>query len=183
MRPFRFSQANVQMLMVDIQERLLPSIDRQDTVLRNAKILCAAAKELRIPVKATEQYPKGIGPTVAELRDAAAGGALFEKKHFSCFEAPGFDAFFFAPDRPITVLFGIETHICILSTLLDMRERDLPVVLAADACGSRNPLHASLALDQARSVGAFVLPVESIVYRLLGCAGSPEFKTLLPLFK
>ena len=183
MHPFRYAQTNVQMLMVDIQERLLPSIDRQETVLRNARILCAAAKELKIPVKVTEQYPKGIGPTVVGLREATDGCAVFEKKHFSCCDAPGFDAFFFAPDRPITVLFGIETHICILSTPLDMRERGLPVILAADACGSRNPLHASLALDQARSAGALVLPVESIVYRILGSAGTPEFKALLPLFK
>lgn len=183
MHPFRYAQTNVQMLMVDIQERLLPSIDRNETVLRNARVLCAAAKELKIPVKITEQYPKGIGPTVAGLREVTADSPVFEKKHFSCCEAPGFDAFFFATDRPITVLFGIETHICILSTLLDMRERDLPVILAADACGSRNPLHASLALDQARSAGALVLPVESIVYRILGCAGTPEFKALLPLFK
>ena len=183
MHPIRYAQTNVQMLMVDIQERLLPSIDRQETVLRNARILGAAAKELKIPVKVTEQYPKGIGPTVVGLREATDGCAVFEKKHFSCCDAPGFDAFFFAPDRPITVLFGIETHICILSTLLDMRERGLPVILAADACGSRNPLHASLALDQARSAGALVLPVESIVYRILGCAGTPEFKALLPLFK
>ena len=183
MHPFRYAQTNVQMLMVDIQERLLPSIDRQETVLRNARILCAAAKELKIPVKVTEQYPKGLGPTVVGLREATDGCAVFEKKHFSCCDAPGFDAFFFAPDRPITVLFGIETHICILSTLLDMRERGLPVILAADACGSRNPLHASLALDQARSAGALVLPVESIVYRILGSAGTPEFKALLPLFK
>jgi nicotinamidase-related amidase len=171
------------MLLVDIQERLLPSISGQDSVRKNARILCTVARELKIPVKITEQYPKGIGPTIPDLRDVTAGCPVFEKKHFSCCDAPGFDAFFFDSTRPVTILFGIESHICILSTLLDMRERDLPVVLAADACGSRDPLHASLALEQARSAGALVLPVESVVYRLLGCAGTSEFKTLLPLFK
>ncbi len=175
---------NSALLMVDIQERLMPSIAGGEVVLRNAVRLLTAAKVLNLPLLVTEQYPKGIGPTLPELNALVPSGTpRLEKTCFSCCGAEGFDGALDALDRPVTVVFGIETHICILSTVMDLLGRGRSVVLAADACGSRSAENHALALDAARGCGALVVPTETVVYRMLGAAGTPEFKALLPLFK
>ena len=175
---------NSALLMVDIQERLMPSIAGNEAVLRNAVRLLSAAKVLKLPLLVTEQYPKGIGHTLFQLRSLIPDGTpCLEKTCFSCCGLDGFDEALDALGRPVTVVFGIETHICILSTVMDLMERGRSVVLAADACGSRNAESHALALDAARACGAFVVPTETVVYQMLGVAGTPEFKALLPLFK
>jgi nicotinamidase-related amidase len=173
--------------MVDVQERLLPSISGSGAVLENGVRLLKTAAELALPVLYTEQYPKGIGATAAELSSILAalpeGARRFEKTAFSCCDEPGFPVAFQAAEREVTVMFGIESHICVLSTVRDLLERGRKIVLAADACGSRSPENHRLALDAARAWGAAVLPTETVVYQLLGRSGTPEFKALLPLFK
>lgn len=175
---------NTAFLMVDIQERLMPSIDGNEAVLRNAVRLLTAAKVLKLPLIVTEQYPKGIGPTLPELNELVpAGTPRLEKTSFSCCGCAGFDEALDGLGRSVTVVFGIETHICILSTVMDLIDRGRNVVLAADACGSRSSENHALALDAVRRGGALVVPTETVVYRMLGAAGTPEFKALLPLFK
>ena len=178
------------LLMIDIQERLMPAIYDREEVVNNSVKLLTAARELAVPVMISEQYPKGIGPTVPDL------GALIpedstrlEKVEFSCCANPGFgDAFlnlnFNSGTKDTAVLFGVETHICVLGTAIDMLEKyNLNVVIAADACGSRTEKNHVLALDAARSMGCLVVPTETIVYHMLEKAGTPQFKALLPLFK
>lgn len=175
---------SVSFLLVDVQERLLPAVDRKQAVAENARKLLEAARVLEVPVLVTEQYPRGIGPTVAPLAELLSGGTpVLEKTSFSCCGAPGFDAAFRAMERPRTVIFGIETHICVLATVMDLLCRGTEVVLAADACGSRTEENHSLGLQAARDCGALVIPTESVIYQMMGRAGTPEFKALLPLFK
>ena len=175
---------NSALLMIDIQERLMPSISGKDAVLRNAVRLLTAAKVLELPLLVTEQYPKGIGPTLFQLASLIPPGTpRLDKMSFSCCGLAGFDEALNALGRPVTIVFGIETHICILSTVMDLIDLGRSVVLAADACGSRDPEHHALALETARWAGALVVPTETVVYRMLGSAGTPEFKALLPLFK
>ncbi len=170
--------------MVDVQERLLPSIAEHESVTRNCVRLLKAADVLKVPVLYTEQYPKGIGSTVAPLLEALpASTPRFEKTAFSCCGEPGFKEKFGELQRKTAVLFGIETHICILSTAADLVGEGYDVVLASDACSSRNPDNHATALAALRSLGCTVVPTEAVVYRLLGAAGTPEFKALLPLFK
>ena len=184
MDPFRLFRSSTQMLMVDVQERLLPAISGHEDIRRNIMRLARASEVLHIPFFYTEQYPKGLGPTDGEILSSLPGGARrFEKNHFSCCDEEGFADFFKLASPNIIVLFGIETHICILTTLLDLLARDRKVVLAADACGSRVPGNARLALKAAAAAGALVVPTETVIYQLMGKSGTAEFKTLLPLFK
>ena len=171
-------------MMVDVQERLLPSISNHEAVLSNSVKLLRAAEVLSLPALYTEQYPKGIGKTVDELLNVLPQGTCrTEKTAFSCCDEPGFIEAFREFKRPTAVIFGIETHICILSTVIDLIHMGHNVVLAADACGSRNPDNHALALEAIRACGAAVLPTESVIYLMLGASGTSEFKALLPLFK
>lgn len=178
------------MLMIDIQERLIPAVCNKDEVLANSRKLLTAARELSIPVMTSEQYPKGIGHTVSELQALIPEGSpAIEKIEFSCCDNPGFgDAFlnlrFNAGAKDTAIIFGVETHICVLATALDLQEKyNLNVVVAADSCGSRSLENHKLALEAMRQAGCFVVPSETVIYQLLGKSGTPQFKALLPLFK
>jgi nicotinamidase-related amidase len=180
----RLHKEETSLLMIDVQERLLPSIDRHEAVVQNGVRLLKVAELLSLPVLYTEQYPKGIGPTEASLLAALPKDARrFEKMHFSCCEEPDFLENFEAPMRPVTVVFGTESHICVLSTVEDLLERGRKIVIAADASGSRTSDNHNLALATLRSCGALVLPTETVVYQLLGKSGTTDFKAMLPFFK
>ena len=170
--------------MVDVQERLVSIITEGEAVERNAVRLLKTADVLSLPVLYTEQYPKGIGPTAAEVfRALPKGSPRFEKTSFFCCDEPGFLEAFEKNSRATVVIFGIESHICVLSTAMDLQNRGYQVVFAADASGTRSPENHALALCAARDFGVAVLPTETIVYQLLERSGTPEFKALLPLFK
>ena len=178
------------LLMIDMQERLLPAIFNKDEIIKNSVRLLTAAKELSVPLIATEQYPKGIGATIPELKNLIPEDSdIVEKVEFSCCAAPKFgDAVlnlnFNTGTKDTVILFGVETHICVLGTAIDLIEKyNFNVVIAADACGSREEKNHVLALDAARSLGCLVVPTETVVYHMLGKAGTPQFKALLPLFK
>ena len=180
----RLRRDSAHFLMIDVQERLLPAIADHETIRRNTLKLARAAGVLGVPFCYTEQYPKGLGSTDGEILEALPEGVhRFEKNTFSCCDEEGFDEILERQPRPVTVLFGIETHICVLATALDLLERKRQIVVAADACGSRSPSHADLAMDAMRNAGALVLPVETVIYHIMGRSGTPEFKALLPLFK
>lgn len=171
-------------LMIDVQAKLLPAIDGAEKILLGCERLLKAAEILKIPFAYTEQYPKGIGATVEPLlKVLPAGCAKYEKTAFSCCDEAGFVRDFDMKDRSVIVIFGIESHICVLSTVIDFLAQGKKVAVAADACGSRDQKNHALALDEARAHGASVLPTETVIYQMIGAAGTPEFKALLPLFK
>ena len=159
MIPFRLRRETACMVMVDVQDRLLPAISGAEEIRRNTVKLATAARVLSVPFVYTE------------------------KNTFSCCDEAAFEELLQGTGRPVPVIFGIETHICILATVLDLLEKGRKVVLASDACGSRDPLKAERALSAMASAGALVVPVESVIYHLMGRSGTPEFKELLPLFK
>ena len=178
------------LLMIDIQERLMPAIYNREEVVNNSVKILTAAKELNTPAIISEQYPKGIGPTVPELKALIPEGSfVLDKVEFSCCENPAFgDALlnlnFNSGTKDTAIIFGVETHICVLGTAIDMLEKyNLNVVIVADACGSRTEKNHELALDAARSMGCLVVPTETVIYHMLEKAGTPQFKALLPLFK
>lgn len=183
MEPQCLNAENCLFVMVDLQERLLPVMDRRASVLNEALRLLRCAETLNIPVLATEQYPAGLGATVEPLAEFLAPERTFSKKTFSCWGAPGFEEALAALRRRQTVIFGIESHICVLATALEFLRRGFVTVAAEEACSSRKREHHNLAMDNLLAAGAAVLPTESIVYQLLGRAGTPQFKALLPLFK
>jgi len=180
---YKLKKNQSQLVIIDVQERLLPVIANNKSIVKHARLLLRSAQVLSIPVKYTEQYPKGLGPTVSDISDLLLPETpRFEKVHFSCYDEPGFIDFLGKQRRQI-VLAGIETHICILATALDLLKEGYQVVVALEAVGSREEQHNLAALKAASQCGALVLPTESIVYQWLNVSGTPEFKEMLPYFK
>ena len=178
------------LLMVDIQERLIQAMFNKDEIIKNSIRILTAAKEFSLPLMVSEQYPQGIGSTIPELKNLLPQDInMINKTEFSCCKAQGFgDAFlnlkFDSGTKDTVILFGIETHICVLATAIDLIEKyNLNVVIAADSCGSRREQNHKLALDTLRYAGCFVVPTETVIYSLLEKSGTPQFKALLPLLK
>lgn len=184
MKPFLLKADQSQVLLIDMQEKLFPAIHNPDGLLKQTRFLLSACSILDIPAKYTEHYPKGLGPTLPELGSCMPGGAgRFEKIHFSCWAEPGFNRFFHIEGRSQVVLAGIEAHICVFSTAMELLNVGYDVAVCADAVGSRNSLHCDIALDTLRHAGACVLPAESIVYQMLEKAGTAAFKQVLATMK
>jgi nicotinamidase-related amidase len=153
-------------------------------VLRNAQILAETARELDLPVRFSEQYPRGLGTTAAELKAVLPAGALpFEKLAFSCCKAPGFEAVLDELGERDIILCGMETHVCVLQTALDLLAAGRKVFVAADATCSRARLNWKLGLRLMRQAGAVIGSTEIFAFALLGSAGSEKFKRISKLVK
>ena len=150
----------------------------REKVVANAGHLIAAAKLLGVPVVHTEQYPKGLGPTVPELRAALDPAAPVEKMTFDCCGEPTFAPALEQTGRPTVVVCGMETHICVLQTVLGLLALGMIVHVAADAVCSRNPENARVALGLMRDAGAVISCTETVMFQLLVRAGTPEFKVI-----
>lgn len=183
MEPVILNGGSCVFVMIDIQEKLLPAMSCKETVLAESLRLLRSAEVLKIPVIATEQYPKGLGATVEQLRRFLNSDMILPKTTFSCWGAEGFEELLLRQNRRQVVIFGIETHICVFSTAMELRRRGCQTVVAESACSSRKREHHELAVRNLLAAGVSVLPAETVIYQLLGRAGTPEFKTLLPLFK
>jgi nicotinamidase-related amidase len=168
------------LLLVDLQQRLMPAIHDGDTVISRAVRLAEAATLLGVPVIATEQYPKGLGPTVPEL--ARYPRATLAKTTFSAADAPGFAELLPAGTRE-AVIAGAEAHVCVLQTALGLLGSRHRVVLAADAAGSREPADRAAAIDRARFHGAEVVTSEMVLFEWLRDASHPGFRDVQKLLK
>jgi nicotinamidase-related amidase len=167
------------LLVVDIQERLMPSIAGAERVAARAGVLLGAARILGVPVLASEQYPRGLGRTVPDLRP----DEVVEKIHFSCAAEPGFLERIQALHRRQVVLCGAEAHVCVLQTALGLRALGYDIYLAADATGSRDPENRALALSRMMGGGVRVVSTEMVLFEWMGRAGTPVFKEILPLIR
>jgi nicotinamidase-related amidase len=185
--PYVLARDTALLCVIDIQERLAAAMTEREPVIAAARQMILAARPLRLPIIVTEQYPQGIGPTERAIVEALGDQYRpVEKLHFSCCNDPGFAARLAelkAGGRTQVVLCGMEAHVCLLQTCLDLLADGFQVHVLADAVCSRNPEHTRLALDQMRQAGAIATCVEAAVYQMLGRAGTPEFKELLPLFR
>lgn len=184
MKPFSIDAQRSQLLLIDMQEKMLPAVAGWESVAKNAEILLKACEIMKVPVKVTEHYPKGLGNTITSVnRNLPSGTERFEKISFSCCGETGFDKFLRCEGRNIVVVAGVESHICVLGTVMDLLAMGHSVAVAADACSSRNSEHHRMACDAMASAGAMVVPVETVVYQMLGRAGTEQFKSMLPMFK
>jgi nicotinamidase-related amidase len=175
---FQLDRDSAALLVVDIQERLAAVMAEREQVVVNAGHLIAAAKLLGVPVVHTEQYPKGLGPTVPELRAALEPAAAVEKMTFDCCGEPSFAPALGQTGRSTVIVCGMETHICVLQTVLGLLADGKTVHVAADAVCSRNPENARTALELMRAAGAVVTCTETVMFQLLVRAGTPEFKAI-----
>ena len=171
------------LLVVDVQERLAPAVAGGDEVIACCGVLIEAAGRLDVPVLASEQYPKGLGPTVAALRDRLEPAAVLAKTAFACTGEAEIERRVRELDREIIVVCGMEAHICVLQSVLGIRRMGLAAVVVADATGSRNPWHRDLAFDRLRANGVEIATTEMVLFEWLARAGTPEFKALSPLIR
>lgn len=172
-----------QLIAVDIQDRLLPAIHDGARVQRNAAILLQAAQVLQIPALLTEQYPKGLGRAVPEIRAAAGDSPTLEKMHFSAWSDDGIRAHIESLQRPEAVIAGVEAHVCVLQTALEMAAAGYHVTVVVDAVSSRHPDSAMVARDRMAAAGITLATTEMCIFEWLGTASHPAFKTLSALIK
>jgi nicotinamidase-related amidase len=177
--------ARTVLTIVDVQERLLNAMDaeRRDDMVANVKILAVAARRLDVPVLVTEQYPKGLGRTLPEVKALLPDIAPFEKTAFSCADAAGFVERLAAVQADHVILAGVEAHVCVLLTALDLLRRGVRVSIVADAVCSRRAANLEIGLEQARQAGATITATETVVFQLLGRADSDAFRELSKLLK
>jgi nicotinamidase-related amidase len=173
------------LIVVDIQEKLLPPIWERERLLRNSQLLIRLAGILKIPALVSTQYAKGLGDTVPELASLLPDTTPIDKTMFSCF---GSDVFCSTlkrlPGQRTTVLLcGMETHICVMQTALAALREGYVVHVASDAVSSRTEWNWRIGLDRMRAAGAVISSAEMITYELLGSSGTAEFKELLPYLK
>lgn len=173
------------LIVIDMQERLVPAMQAPARTIRNARVLMTAADELDVPTILTEQYPAGLGRTVPDLAKvaAAAGATVLPKVHFSCMEDQGFAAAFRATGRSQAVIAGMEAHICVMQTAVQMMDEGYEVFVVTDATSSRTPESEKACLDRLQACGAGIVTTEMVVFEWLGRAGTESFKALLPLVK
>ncbi len=167
-------------LIIDIQERLARAMPREPLrlVVANVRRLGAAAAELGIPVLATEQYPRGLGPTLAEVREAVEGWAPLEKVAFDCCGADGFEV-----STPNIVVAGMETHVCVYQTARSLVSRGHTVHVVGDAVVSRQPENREVGLELMRHAGAIATSTEAVLFDLLKGSDAPEFKAVSKLVR
>ncbi len=172
------------LLIIDVQEKLLPAMAPGHDVVSRCAILIQTAQRLDVPVTISEQYPKGLGHTVPELNSNNA--AVFEKMSFSCWRDEALKRHFIKlhdQGRPQVMIGGIEAHVCVAQTAIDMAQMGFAVYVAADAVASRKAESKALALDRFGQAGVQVINTEMAVFELVGEAGTPEFRELSRLIK
>lgn len=170
------------LVIVDIQQKLLPAIEGADALLDAASRLVRGANALGVPVLFTEQNPAGLGPTVEPLR-ALLPGEPIVKRAFSCCGEPAFLAALEDAGRNQILLAGIETHVCVYQTARDLLAAGHEVEVVSDAVGSRAPANRLLGLEKMRSLRAAFTSVETCLFELLGVAEGPVFKEILRIVK
>lgn len=170
-------------LIIDIQERLLPVMAEADACLAANKMLLEGLGHLGVPCLFSEQYPKGLGPTLQALRDLAPQAGVLPKLSFSCMDDPGLSQALEDSGRKTVILGGIEAHVCVLQTALDLLEAGYRPVLVADAVGSRFTRDRDLALERMARVGIVITSTESLLFELTRSAASPAFKEISRLAK
>lgn len=171
------------LLVVDIQEKLAPAIFEADEITRNSVKLLQGASHLGIPAFVSEHYVKGLGHSVAAIRDAAVNARIFEKIHFSCAAEPGVLDMLHATGRKQVVLTGSETHVCVLQSALGLLAAGFSVFMVADAASSRTPANRQLAFERLRNAGGQVVSTEMVLFEWLAKGGTDDFRKLLPLIK
>ena len=175
------------LLVVDIQERLVPAMPEAALaqVIKNTRILIQAARTLHLPIVVSQQYPKGLGATIAPIEEVLDGAAVhrFDKLEFSAEAAPAFGAIATKLSRDQWIVCGMETHVCVYQTLRGLVTRGFQAHVVADAVCSRTKANWQIGLGLAERTGAIVTSTEVCVFDLLERAGSDEFKLLSKAIK
>ena len=170
------------LVIIDIQERLVPVMNRGERVIKNTNVVKATSKNMDMPIIVTEQYTKGLGSTVLQIEENLEGAKKFEKNTFSgCIE--GVMDYLDKTGRKKIIITGMETHVCVFQSVRDLLRQGYYVFVAADAVCSRTEENYNNALSLMREMGAVISNTETILFDLLKESGTPQFKALSKLIK
>lgn len=173
---------DVVFIMIDIQEKFLPVIHNINAVIENSNKFVTASQILEMPLVVTEQYPKGLGKTVGEIK-FGDNQKIIEKITFDCFGCAEFTNMLDSLNRKTLVIFGIEAHVCVLQTCLRAVENGYQVHIISDAVSSRTLENKNIAIDRMKQAGVFIASTEMILFQLMDRAGTDEFKAISKLVK
>ena len=170
-------------LIIDMQERLYPHIHHSDQLTKNTAILIEGLKALEIKTMVTEQYTKGLGFTIQPLKTLLTNIEFIEKQAFRCCDEPQFyeELAIEAPQH--VIIAGIETHVCVLQTTIDLISSGYKPVIVEDCVGSRRPNDKAIAIERMRNEGALITTYESLLFELLRYSGTEVFKKISKLVK
>ncbi|WP_440027483.1 hydrolase [Chromobacterium amazonense] len=167
---------NAGLLVVDIQDKLLPAVHDADGLLARSRWLIAVARDHGLPIVFSEQYPRGLGGTLAALREAAPQAQVVDKLHFSCVAAECLPPAL--TEKQQIIVCGMEAHVCVLQTVLQLLAIGKQVFVVADAVSSRKPSDIELAVGRMRAAGAVIVSREMVLFELLEKSGSEHFKQM-----
>lgn len=166
-------------LVIDVQEKLVNMLT-DEKVKENAIKIAKAFGILNLPAIITEQYPKGLGSTIQEIKEALPNAKYFEKTNFSALKENGIKE---ALTKKQVILFGIETHICVLQSAFDLLNQDYEVFIVKNACGSRQEENKDTAIKRLMHAGAQIVTTEMVLFELLEGSKNPNFKEIQALIK
>lgn len=170
-------------LLVDIQERLVPAMAEKENFLKNSSILIKGLQALSVPLLVTQQYTRGLGNTQPEIVKLIPAFSPIEKRDFSCCDEPELMSALQSLNKRDVILFGIESHVCVLQTALDLKASGFNPVVVMDATTSRSLASVDLAKERFRHEGIMMTSVESILFELTRSSAATEFKTISGLVK
>jgi len=179
----RITRENTAGLVIDIQEKLMPVMEEQEALLRNCQILIEGLQVLGVPVIVTQQYTKGLGATVEPIRSVIKDFNPIEKREFSCCDAASVTGQLKEQNIKKVIICGIESHVCVLQTAVDLKEAGYIPVVVMDCVSSRSWNSVDLASERFRHEGIMMTSCESILFELTRSSAAPEFKAISTLVK
>ena len=181
--PNLFTNENSLVLLIDFQERFIPVLHKNDEAIKNIKLLLAGANIYGLPIIVTEQVPEKLGPTISDFKEYLYHAKFFYKKTMSCCGQIGFLEELKNRNIKRIAICGIEAHVCVLQTSLDLIHNGFQVHLASDAVTTRVPYNKEIAMEKMKNAGVIVSSVETILFEMAYTAGTEEFRKLQQLFK
>lgn len=184
-RTYRIAREDTQAMVIDVQERLTPHIFDHENVVKKIVTLIKGLQALDVPIMLNEQYKKGLGETLPEVREVLneKNAKGFEKVTFSACDTNDSWHYLAQQNRSVILLFGVETHVCVLQTALDLLDNGMQPVIIGDAVGSRFPYDKKQALRRIRRAGGVITTVETVLFELCRSSQDPAFKTISNLIK
>lgn len=179
----RITKENTIGLIIDMQERLFPVMHDKESLLKNCQTLVSGLGELNIPQVVSQQYTKGLGETLPEIKSLLPDFGYIEKKDFSCWDTPEIAAKINSLNAKNIIICGIESHVCVLQTAVDLKAAGLNPIVVMDCVSSRSKGNLELAKERFRQEEIMMTSYESILFELTRSAAAPEFRTISKLVK
>jgi nicotinamidase-related amidase len=179
----KITKADSLLLIIDIQEKLFPFIFKNKELSERTMKLINGCKVLGLNIFYTEQYPKGLGQTISPIKDLLEGITPKEKSKFTCCGADGIDDYLKRAGKKFIIIAGIEAHVCVLQTVIDLCQEGYIPVIVEDCVSSRAQNDKEIALVRMKQEGAIITTFESILFELLGDSKAPEFKSISKIVK